>query len=224
MLGMFGGDKEGLNVSAIDLLKSDHDDVEKLFDEFEDRKEEADAQTKEEIVESICKALEVHAQLEEELFYPAFRKVDGMEDLLDEALIEHQSLKALVAQLEASTPDDMLYDARVKVLSEYVKHHVREEEGEIFPKARSSDVDLNELGRTMMSRKDELMQGAAIPAIEEELGQRGTRGRAASQSKAAGKSAASRKSSSRKSTSRGASSSSRRTSKGSTKRASARGR
>ena len=224
MLGMFGGDKEGLNVSAIDLLKSDHDDVEKLFDEFEDRKEEADAQTKEEIVESICKALEVHAQLEEELFYPAFRKVDGMEDLLDEALIEHQSLKALVAQLEASTPDDMLYDARVKVLSEYVKHHVREEEGEIFPKARSSDVELNELGRTMMSRKDELMQGAAIPAIEEELGQRGTRGRAASQSKAAGKSAASRKSTSRKSTSRGASSSSRKTSKSSTKRASARGR
>jgi hemerythrin superfamily protein len=215
---MFEGNKEGANTSAIDLLKSDHDEVEKLFDEYEDRKEDADDETKEEIVASICKALEVHAQLEEELFYPAFRDVDEMEDLLDEAAIEHQSVKSLVAQLEASTPDDMLYDARVKVLSEYVKHHVREEEGEMFPKARSSDVDLAELGRTMAIRKEELQQGGAIPAIEELLG---ARGRGASTGKRAAKPA----SASRKGGSRGASSSrGSASSKGSSKRASARSR
>ncbi len=175
MLGLFEGNPE--NANALDLLKADHDDVEKLFDEYDDRKEDADAQTKEEIVESICKALEVHAQLEEELFYPAFRKVEDMQDLLDEESVEHQSVKSLVAQLEASTPDDMLYDAKVKVLSEYVKHHVREEEGEMFPKARSSDVDLDELGRKMIARKEELQEGAAIPAIEEELAPRAARAR-----------------------------------------------
>lgn len=218
MLGMFEGKTE--NSNAIDLLKTDHDDVEKLFDEYEDRKEDADAQTKEEIVESICKALEVHAQLEEELFYPAFHNVEGMEDLLDEATIEHQSVKSLVAQLEASTPDDMLYDARVKVLSEYVKHHVREEEGEIFPKARGSDVDLNALGAKMRERKEELQQGAAIPAIEEEL----ARGRIGSTSHASrSSSSGSRKSASRKAGGRGAASS-KTSGKSGSKRTSARSR
>jgi hemerythrin superfamily protein len=177
MFGLFEGNSQSANANALELLKSDHDEVEKLFDEYDDRKEDADAQTKQDIVDSICKALEVHAQLEEELFYPAFRNVDDMEDLLDEAVIEHQSVKHLVAQLEASTPDDMLYDAKVKVLAEYVKHHVREEEGEMFPKARSSDVDLHALGRKMIARKEELAQGEAIPAIEEELAPRAARGR-----------------------------------------------
>jgi len=209
MFGLFESDSQAIN--AIDLLKSDHDEVEKLFDEYDDRKEEADAQTKQDIVDSICRALEVHAQLEEELFYPAFRKVDEMDDLLDEATIEHQSLKHLVAQLEASTPDDMLYDAKVKVLSEYVKHHVREEEGEIFSKARGSDVDLDALGRKMSARKEELAQGDAIPAIEEEVSARGARGRGQTQ----GSRRASSKSTARKTSSKGT---------GSTRRASTRGR
>ncbi len=179
MFGLFEDNSQGTN--AIDLLKSDHDEVEKLFDEYGDRREDADAQTKQDIVDSICKALEVHAQLEEELFYPAFRSVDEMEDLLDEAVIEHQSVKHLVAQLEASTPDDLLYDAKVRVLCEYVKHHVREEEGEIFPKARSSDVDLDALGRKMTARKEELAQGEAVPAIEEELAPRSAHGRGQTQ-------------------------------------------
>lgn len=209
MFGLFDSNSQRAN--AIDLLKSDHDEVEKLFDEYDDRKEDADAQTKQDIVDSICKALEVHAQLEEELFYPAFRNVDEMEDLLDEAVIEHQSVKHLVAQLEASTPDDMLYDAKVKVLAEYVKHHVREEEGEIFPKARSSEVDLDVLGRKMTARKEELAQGEAVPAIEEELAPRTARGRGQTQ-KARG---ASTKATSRKTSGKGA---------GTTRRASARAR
>jgi hemerythrin superfamily protein len=220
MLGMFEGSKEKA-MSAIELLKSDHDEVEKMFEEYEDGKEDADAQSKEELVEAICKALEVHAQLEEELFYPAFREVEDMEDLLDEAAVEHETVKMLVAQLEASTPDDMLYDARVTVLSEYVKHHVREEEGEIFPKARSSTVDLEDLGRVMMSRKEELQQGGAVPAIEEVLSERRSRGRGQAGSKrgVSNSPAASRKTSSRGATSRKSSS------KGATsKRTSARGR
>jgi len=209
MFGLFESNSQGVN--AIDLLKSDHDEVEKLFDEYDDRKEDADAQTKQDLADAICKALEVHAQLEEELFYPALRNADGMEDLLDEAVIEHQSLKHLIAQLESSTPDDMLYDAKVKVLSEYVKHHVREEEGEIFPKARSSDVDLDALGRKMIARKEELEQGDAIPAIEEELGARAARGRGQTRQSRA----SSTKAGARKTSGKGA---------GSTRRPSARGR
>jgi hemerythrin superfamily protein len=167
MLGMFEGNTDTTN--ALDLLKNDHDEVEKMFDEFEERRESSNARSKRQLVERICKALEVHAQLEEEVFYPAFRKEEKMEDLLDEAAVEHQSVKTLVARLEASTPDDTLYDARVKVLSEYVKHHVREEEGEMFPKARSSGVDLDALGQTMAARKEQLEQGGAKSALEEQL-------------------------------------------------------
>jgi hemerythrin superfamily protein len=167
MLGMFEGKPDRTN--ALDLLKDDHDEVEKMFDQFEDSKDDADARSKRQLVERICKALEVHAQLEEEVFYPAFRKEKEMEDLLDEAAVEHQSVKSLVARLEASTPDDMLYDARVKVLSEYVKHHVREEEGEMFPKARSSAVDLDALGQRMTARKEQLEQGGAKRALDEEM-------------------------------------------------------
>jgi hemerythrin superfamily protein len=152
MFGLTAG--EGTN--AIDLLKKDHEQVEELFDQFEDAKEDDNDEMRATLVSSICSALTVHAQIEEELFYPAMRKVAELGDLIDEAAVEHQSLKELIAQLEGMRPGDDLFDAKVKVLSEYVKHHVKEEEGEIFPEAKDSDIDLDALGRKLAARKAEL--------------------------------------------------------------------
>jgi hemerythrin superfamily protein len=143
---------------ALKFLKSDHDEVENLFEQYE-RLKEKDESKKEDLIEQICTALTVHAQLEEEIFYPAARNAleeDG-EALLDEAEVEHGSIKSLVEQLETMRTDDELVDAKVKVLSEYVKHHVKEEEGELFPKVKKSDLDLEALGEEMAERKSELM-------------------------------------------------------------------
>jgi hemerythrin superfamily protein len=141
---------------AIDLLKKDHETVEDLFDQFEDAKESQNDDEMAALVASICSALTVHAQIEEELFYPAIRKLPEAGEMVDEAAVEHQSIKDLVTQLESMRPGDDLFDAKVKVLSEYVKHHVKEEEGEIFPEAKDSDIDLEALGRKLAQRKSEL--------------------------------------------------------------------
>jgi len=121
---------------AIKLLTKDHREVETLFKKFESAKDNNDE--KADIVAHICEALTVHAEIEEEMFYPAARDALGEkgEDLLDEAEVEHASIKSLVAELEEAEPDDDLYDAKVKVLTEYVKHHFKEEEGEMFPRSR----------------------------------------------------------------------------------------
>ena len=144
---------------AITLLMSDHDEVEELFNQFQKAKKNGGDRA--DIVEQICKALTVHAEIEEEIFYPAARDAlaeeDG-EDLLDEAEVEHASIKSLVEQLQDSDPDDDLYDAKVKVLCEYVTHHVKEEEGEMFPKVKKTDLNLEELGTELMERKQELME------------------------------------------------------------------
>jgi len=152
------------NTNAIDLLKIDHDDVDKLFSQYEDIKDGDDDADKELLVAQICDALTVHAQIEEEIFYPAARRAldeDEGKDLLDEAAVEHQTLKDLIARLEAAPTDDPLYDAGVKVLSEYVKHHVKEEENEIFPKCKSSQMDLDAVGAQLGDRKAELTQQGA---------------------------------------------------------------
>jgi len=144
--------------NAIKLLKADHDEVEELFAQYEKQKKRNSA-ARPELIEKICTALTVHAQIEEEIFYPAARDVleqDG-EDLLDEAEVEHSSIKSLVEQIEAMGAGDELCDAKVKVLSEYVKHHVKEEEGELFPKVKKTDLDLEALGMEMAERKSELM-------------------------------------------------------------------
>ena len=147
--------------SATEILKQDHDEVEKLFDQYEDAKDEANAELKAQIVAAVCKALTIHAQIEEEIFYPALRRTeDEAGDLVDEAAVEHQTVKALVVELESAAPDEDLYDAKVKVLSEYVKHHVKEEEGEMFPLARKSALDLEALGAELLARKEAL---AAAP-------------------------------------------------------------
>ena len=149
---------------AIDLLKKDHETVEDLFDQFEDAKEGQNDEEMAALVGSICSALTVHARIEEELFYPAIRKLPEAGDMIDEAAVEHQSIKDLVTQLGAMRPGDDLFEAKVKVLSEYVKHHVKEEEGEIFPEAKDSDIDLEALGRKLAERKGELSGEAGAPS------------------------------------------------------------
>lgn len=151
--------------NAVELLKQDHDEVEKLFDQYEDAKDEDNQELKAQIVAAVCKALTIHAQVEEELFYPAMRRhEEDAADLVDEAAVEHQTLKNLVAELMDATPEDDLYDAKVKVLSEYVKHHVKEEEGEMFPMARKADMDLDALGAKLLQRKAELADDSRQPA------------------------------------------------------------
>lgn len=153
---MFGfADSDSTN--AIDLLKRDHREVEELFDQYEKAKDDADKVAKKELAARICAALTVHAQIEEEIFYPAMRRRGkDARELVDEAAVEHQSVKDIIGRLKRAPPDDPLYDAGIKVLSEYVKHHVKEEENELFPDAKSADVDLDALGLTMAKRKQEL--------------------------------------------------------------------
>jgi hemerythrin superfamily protein len=143
---------------AIKLLKEDHREVKIWFKEFEDLDDDAQ---KEALAKKICLALTVHARIEEELFYPALRKAIDDEDLLDEAEVEHASAKQLVAEIQSMTPADRLFDAKIKVLGEYVMHHVGEEENELFPEARESGVDLKTLGAQLAKRKMELMKKAA---------------------------------------------------------------
>ncbi len=139
---------------AIKLLKDDHRQVQDWFKEFEKLEDDAE---KEELARKICEALTVHAQIEEEIFYPALRDAIEDEDLLDEAEVEHASAKELIAEIEDMSAEDRLFDAHVKVLGEYVNHHIEEEESEIFPEAREADVDLKALGAQLADRKSELM-------------------------------------------------------------------
>jgi hemerythrin superfamily protein len=147
---------------AIKLLKADHKEVKGLFDEYDKLvKDEADATTRQELASQICAMLTVHATIEEEIFYPAAREaLQEDEDLLDEAEVEHACAKDLIAQIEGGSPDEELYDAKVKVLGEYIQHHVDEEEGELFPKVKKSDMDLEALGQELSARKQELMPDA----------------------------------------------------------------
>jgi hemerythrin superfamily protein len=139
---------------AIALLKADHREVEGYFSAYEEAKSRDD---KKALAIKICGALRVHAQIEEELFYPAARKATKDKDLLDEATVEHAGAKVLIAEIEAMQPGMPLYDAKITVLSEQIKHHVKEEEGELFPKVEESSLDLKALGKQMAARKDELM-------------------------------------------------------------------
>src|SRR4051812_18399920 len=131
---------------AISLLKADHRKVEELFDKYETaRSKKAD------IAQTICMELTIHTMIEEELFYPACRNAGIESDMLDEANVEHDGAKALIAELEGGSPDDEFYDAKVKVLSEAIKHHVKEEEkrGGIFSEAKEAGIDLDVLGEQL---------------------------------------------------------------------------
>ena len=143
---------------AIALLEADHEAVSKLFAEYEKTRS---VPNKKALVAEICTALSVHAQIEEEIFYPAFKAALKDKLLVPEATVEHTGVKDLIAQLEGVEPNGEMYDAKVKVLSEYVKHHVKEEHTEIFPKAKASSLDMIDLGARMAARKDELLAQAA---------------------------------------------------------------
>ena len=143
---------------AVQLLTADHKEVKALFKEYDKLVEqEKGDDEKETLARQICLMLTVHATTEEEIFYPAARKAIEEEDLLDEAEVEHGSAKELIAQIESSKPSDPLYDAKVKVLGEYIDHHVKEEEGELFPKVKKAKVDLAMLGEAIAARKAELL-------------------------------------------------------------------
>jgi hemerythrin superfamily protein len=143
---------------AIAMLKADHEAVSELFAKYEKTRS---VPTKKALVAEICTALSVHAQIEEEIFYPAVKAALKDKMLVPEATVEHAGVKDLIAQVEGVDPDGEMYDAKVKVLSEYVKHHVKEEQNEMFPKAKSSSLDMVELGERMAARKEDLMSQAA---------------------------------------------------------------
>lgn len=140
---------------AIRLLKADHREVEGWFDEYEQLEDDAEKLA---LFTKIATALKVHTQIEEEIFYPEERG-DVEEDMLDEAYVEHDGAKKLIAEIEAMSPGDDYYDAKVKVLGEYIKHHVKEEEqpGGIFAQAKKGDEDLEAMGERLQARKEELM-------------------------------------------------------------------
>lgn len=142
---------------ALALLTADHEAVKALFDEFDDLGEQEDGdERKADLVQQICNELTIHAQVEEEIFYPAIREAIDDDALMDEADVEHATAKDLIAQLEGMSPGDDHYDAKVTVLGEYVNHHVEEEEGEMFDQVRESDVDTAALGVELAARKSEL--------------------------------------------------------------------
>jgi hypothetical protein len=145
---------------AIALLKADHRQVEEWFEQFESTRSD---DRKQKLAQQCCQALKVHTQIEEEIFYPAFLEATEEEDIHHEAEVEHNGAKRLIAEIEASGPNDDYYDAKVKVLSEMIKHHVNEEEKRdgMFAKARRSDMDLEVLGEQLAARKAELMDGAS---------------------------------------------------------------
>ena len=144
---------------AIALLKADHKEVDAMFKAYD---KTGDDTKKQDLANKICMALTAHAQIEEEIFYPAaYEALDQVgDDLLDEAEVEHASCKALIAEIESMRVGEPLFDAKVKVLGEYIAHHVEEEENELFPECRDAGMDLKGLGEEMAARKSELLAEA----------------------------------------------------------------
>jgi uncharacterized protein (UPF0335 family) len=136
------------------MLRADHKLVDSLFAEYAASKSNS---RKKGIVQKICSELSVHAQVEEEIFYPAVQKAMQDHELVPEATVEHATLKSLIAEVEGVEPDGEMFDAKIKVLSEYVKHHVKEEQNEIFPKAKATDLDMKLLGARIATRKEEIV-------------------------------------------------------------------
>ena len=148
----------GSENEAIAQLREDHARVKKMFKQYDKlAKTDADGSERQELASMICAELTAHATAEEEILYPAERETLEEADLIDEAEVEHATAKELIAQIQDSTPDDDLFDAKVKVLGEYINHHVEEEEGEIFPKLRKSKIDTVRLGEEIAARKAEIL-------------------------------------------------------------------
>ena len=150
------------DMDAIELLTQDHQTVKELFEQYEGLSDRS-LVSKRKLALKICEELSKHAMVEEEIFYPAVRDASrSNEDLIDEAVVEHASAKELIAQIVAMAPGEDLYDAKVKVLSEQIDHHVLEEEGEIFPRARDAELDLQAMASQIAARKAEI----ALPDMQ----------------------------------------------------------
>lgn len=153
-----------MKMDSVALLKADHRKVEDLFAKFEAAR---GADRKKKIATEICTELTVHAMIEEEIFYPACKgRIE--DDLVDEAYVEHDGAKVLIAEIEAGSPDDEFYDAKVKVLSEMIKHHVKEEEQRaegMFAQAKKAGLDMDALGEQMMARKKELLAQIKVEGL-----------------------------------------------------------
>lgn len=152
-----------MGTDAVQILSADHEEVLQLFDEYEELVEaQADDEEKQEQADRICTLLSIHASVEEEILYPAARESLEEQSLLDEAEVEHASARDLIEQIQEMDPSEDLYDAKVKVLGEYIKHHIREEEGEIFPRLQDADLDLEQLGEEITERRQELMEQMGV--------------------------------------------------------------
>jgi hemerythrin superfamily protein len=147
--------KAKAKTDAIELLKRDHAEVKKAFRDFEKAKYK-DPNACKQFLASICRDIEMHAAVEEEIFYPAVRRKLKDDDLMNEAQVEHNSAKQLIAEIKRLSGDDPMLKAHAIVLSEYIQHHVKEEEGEMFPKVKRAKLDLEGLGQQMLVRKEEL--------------------------------------------------------------------
>ena len=165
------GNKE---LDAIELLKQDHRTVEELFEQFEKLKDD-DKDAAAEVIEAACGELQIHDKIETEIFYPAVREQaeqEEVEDLLDEAEVEHETVRELIEKIESLEWEDEKLHAHFTVLSEYVKHHVKEEEQEMFPKLKQlKSLDLELLGAEMMERKKDLIaeMGIESESADEEI-------------------------------------------------------
>ena len=172
--------RENGKQDAIALLKADHRQVEEWFEEFEKARSDDQKQV---LADNICEALKVHTTIEEEIFYPAFLEATEDQDTHHEAEIEHEGAKRLIEDIEASSQEDEYFDSMVKVLSEMIKHHVKEEEQPdgMFAEARESDMDLVELGAQLLARKEELQDTMSEDDTDEEedspLGKKGVEDR-----------------------------------------------
>jgi len=138
---------------AIQLLKSDHREVEKLFKQFQDASED---ERRMQLCEQICMELMAHTEIEEEIFYPTCRQFLKDDEIVNEALVEHQAAKDLIEEIRSMDASDEMFDARMQVLQEQIEHHVEEEEKELFPNVQKSDMDLKNVGQQLMERKKAL--------------------------------------------------------------------
>lgn len=150
-------------VDAIQLLKQDHDDVKKMFEEFES----ADEDRKFELAAEICQALTVHATIEEEIFYPQVREAIEAEEMMAEAEVEHDTAKMLIERIQEGEIDEIQLSAMVKVLQEYVNHHVSEEQRKMFPRVKRAELDLAAIGQELLARKTELETELAAAVADE---------------------------------------------------------
>ena len=156
----------GTGLDAPALLTADHENVKRLFKEYEELAEQGAApEEREALAAMICAELTIHTRIEEEIFYPAIREILGDDDMLAEAVVEHSAAKDLIGQLADMSASEELFDAKVKVLSEQIEHHVEEEHDEMFPKVTASKLDTVELGRRLYLRRQELVRELDIPLV-----------------------------------------------------------